>query len=64
MEKQLDDLITDFMRRVYKLVGTAQSVNVSANLYNNNRLDWNVTIQHAGEDRSGFNKNKLFSGDD
>jgi len=64
VEKQLDDLITEFMRRIQGLVGSAQSVNVAVNLYNTNRLDWNVTVQQVGEDRSGFSKNKQFTTED
>jgi hypothetical protein len=60
MEKQLDDLITEFMKRVHALVGSSQNVNVNVNLSNTNRLDWNVNIQQSGEDRIGFNKNKMF----
>jgi hypothetical protein len=62
MEKQLDELVTDFMRKVHRLVGGVQGVNVAVNLYNN-RLDWNITVQQTGEDRVGFSKNKQFTSD-
>jgi hypothetical protein len=58
---QVDELLTDLMHKVCRLVGSAQSINIAVNLYNSNRLDWNVTIQQAGEDRIGFNKNKQFT---
>lgn len=62
MEKQLDELVTEFARALRKLAPDAQNVSVSLTIYNTNRIDWNVNIQQAGEDRSGFNKNKLLPG--
>jgi hypothetical protein len=61
VDKQIDELITEFMRNVQRVVGSAQTINVTVNLYNTNRLDWNVTVQQAGEDRVGMSRNKAFN---
>jgi hypothetical protein len=63
MDRQLDDLLTDLAKHLHKLAPGAQSISVSVNIYNTNRLDWNVTIQHVGEDRVGFSKNKQLLAD-
>jgi hypothetical protein len=63
MDKQLDDLITNFARALRELAPGAQNVSVSVNVYNNNRVDWNVSVQQVGEDRWGYSKNKALSGE-
>jgi hypothetical protein len=58
MESQLEKLIIDLAVAVRKLSPTAQSINVTLDIVENNRLNWSANIQETDEDQVSYSRSR------